>query len=926
MAQVGALPRQKGQPVGRIGSSSHPSPLRFNGCYIFHPVLLLCTHAKFSHPGVPGLLRLSVLATNPIVPRATMAWSHLAVNPTNLTCLFFGAFTSLFMLYSAFFKEFCYLGEANIAFITGIVAGPLAANIFNPIQWGNTDNVVLECTRVVLVVQCFAVAVELRNQYVERHWKSLAWILGPVMTGGWMISGLAVYFMNTNLSWKECMACAACFNAIDPILAATVVGKGRFAEKVPVHLQNLLLAESACNGITTTLALELSTHVIRYSASPKTIAFRFLVLTTAYEVVFGAAAGLIIGFVAQWARKKADENYLIDRDSLLSFYFAVALLCTGVGSALGVDEVLLGFFAGYAFGRDDGCHRQTEDAGLYITIDLLLNLSYFVFLGAIIPWNSYNVPQLSIVPWRLVVGTLMIFVFRRVPVVLVFARMIPDIKSFREALFYGHFGPIGPGAVFSALLVKATFESGGSKKLGGIAVDSPFYPLSSTIWPIVTFVVMCSSIVHGSSVPVWILGKHINTLPVILTYSQGSSNGLSWANRLRQLSIERSAERSQDAIPAWAANIPPGTPSRRRSSTASIQALVGPMQERGSSGRPEALTSRKLTCGVISGPLPHQSSSASGSQTRKCHGVPGRAYQFDNTVMFEDEAGEVLKRYTIPGRSGHHTTIASHVIGAFGFASEDRSLQDNLANDDGLRISPRGSGRKMNVADFIQTMPKFDPKQRTGAGGPAVHLHHNALSPARSPQVNIIPPSPPAVYSPNVSFPNSSQIGNAEHSSIASIDIDTSSQPDLSVTSGREFKRKRKGKKATRPGSDVAETIRTNEGGEASIRPHGWTSVVARRLAESPAAQSRGQGPRKVSMTQGLPEDLDSVETVAEKRRRLAALSMESAVFENSSSSSDEEPEVLRGPSVPRFSARVVAPRTPSTGRRVSWGDEVSRG
>lgn len=175
-----------------------------------------------------------------------------------------------------------------------------------------------------------------------------------------MISALAVYFMIGKLGWKECMACAACFNAIDPILAATAVGKGRFAEKVPLHLQNLLLAESACNGLTTTLALGLSTHIIHYSASPKTIAFRFLVLTTAYEVLFGAVSGLLIGFVAQWALKKADKNDLIDRQSLLSFYFAIALLCTGVGSALGVDEVLLGFFTGYAFGRMTGFRNRQK--------------------------------------------------------------------------------------------------------------------------------------------------------------------------------------------------------------------------------------------------------------------------------------------------------------------------------------------------------------------------------------------------------------------------------------------------------------------------------------------------------------------------------------------------------------------------------------
>jgi NhaP-type Na+/H+ or K+/H+ antiporter len=856
-------------------------------------------------------------------PTANMAWSHLAVNPTNLTCLFFGAFTSLFMLYSAFFKEFCYLGEANIAFITGIVSGPLAANIFNPIRWGNTDNIVLECTRVVLVVQCFAVAVELQNQYVERHWKSLFWILGPVMVGGWMISALAVYFMARKLSWKECMACAACFNAIDPILAATVVGKGRFAEKVPAHLQNLLLAESACNGITTTLALELSTHIIRYSASPKTIAFRFLVLTTAYEVVFGAIAGLIIGFVAQWALKKADKNDLIDRHSLLSFYFAIALLCTGVGSAIGVDEVLLGFFAGYAFDRDDWFHRQTEDAGLSITIDLLLNLSYFVFLGAIIPWDSYNVPQLGIIPWRLVVGTLMLFVFRRIPVVLAFARMIPDIKSFREALFYGHFGPIGPGAVFSALLVKATFELGGAKKLGGISADSPFYQLSSTIWPIVTFVVVCSSILHGSSVPVWILGKHINTLPIILTYSQGSSNGSSWANRLPRLSIER----SEDAIPVWAANIPPGTPPRRLSSPAITQALVRPIHKRRSSEGSEALTSRKLRSDLINGPFPHHSSSASVGRTRKHHGVPGRAYQFDNTIMFEDDTGEVLKRYTIPSRSGHHTTVSSHVKGAFWFPGEDRSLQGNLADDDGLRISRKGSGRKMNAADFIRAMQQFDPKQRTDTGEPAVHPRRDMLSTAHPPQVTIIPPSPLAVHSPNAFFQHRSQIVDAEHSSIIDANIDKSSLLDLSVKSSLELRSKLKVKKrATPPGSDAAETPRTDEGDEASIPSHSWASVVARRLTESVAAQPRSQDLGEIFATQVLADDPDSTETVAEKRRRLAALSMGSAVFEDSSISSDEEPGVSHRPRVPRFSPRVAAPRTSSRGRRVSWGDEVSRG
>jgi NhaP-type Na+/H+ or K+/H+ antiporter len=850
-------------------------------------------------------------------PTARMVWSHLSVGTANLTCLFFGAFTSVFMLYSAFFKQSCYLGEANIAFITGIVFGPLAANIFNPVGWGNIDNVVLECTRVILVVQCFAVAVELRKQYIERHWKSLIWILGPVMVGGWMISALAVYFMTGKLSWKECLACAACFNAIDPILAATVVGKGRFAEKVPVHLQNLLLAESACNGITTTLALGLSTHLIRYAGSPKTIAFRFFVLTTAYEVLFGAVGGLIIGFTAQWALKKADGNDLIDRHSLLSFYFAIALLCTGVGSALGVDEVLLGFFAGYAFDRDDWFQEQTEDAGLSITIDLLLNLSYFVFLGAIIPWKSFDVPQLGITPWRLVVGTLMIFVLRRVPVVLAFARTIPEIKSFREALFYGHFGPIGPGAVFSAILVKATFDTGGSKQLGELSPDSPFYQLSSTIWPIVTFVVLCSSIVHGSSIPVWILGKQINTLPIILTYSQASSTGASWANRLPRLSIERSG----DAIPAWAANIPPGTPPRRNSSDAGIRAPVMPVLRRSSTGTLEVPATAELRSRLMNRLLSCHASSTVVGRERKFHGTSGRAYQFGNTMMVEDDAGEVLKSYTIPCQSGDNTTVSSHLIEALGFTRQGERLQINEANDDGLRFSRRGSGRKMNPADLIRALQQLDPKHHSDPGRPGDRAMANAPHCA---QVNIIPPTPAAVYTPDNFSPNTSQIVIAEDAPSFQPSIDTTSLKRESINSDSKFKANVKERlSATSSGGHAVQMCSTNGGSENSVPAHDLASNLSFHGMGNMPAQSRREGLFDLFATEVLGDDAEWVETAAEQRRRLAALSSSSAVFEDSGSNSDDDEGMPRRLRVQQVPVRVAAAPASSRARRVSWGDEV---
>lgn len=68
-----------------------------------------------------------------------------------------------------------------------IDAGPYGANIFNPRDWGGGDNnttntIVLEFTRVVLAIGVFAIGVELPKAYMARHWKSLFFLLVPVMT------------------------------------------------------------------------------------------------------------------------------------------------------------------------------------------------------------------------------------------------------------------------------------------------------------------------------------------------------------------------------------------------------------------------------------------------------------------------------------------------------------------------------------------------------------------------------------------------------------------------------------------------------------------------------------------------------------------------------------------------------------------------
>ena len=473
-------------------------------------------------------------------------WEQLTVDKPHWAYTIIGGFTSLFMLISLFVKEKLYIGEATVATLCGLIFGPHAANLFNPLEWGNTDKITLECSRIVLVVQCFAVGVELPKAYMERHWKSVAMMLGPVMAYGWLSTSLFIWWMVEPLTWLESLALSACVTATDPVLASSVVGKGKFAKRVPRHLRDILSAESGCNDGMAFPFIYLSLYLIRYHLEGREVVFHWACLTILYECVFGTLYGVLVGYIGRHLIKIADRHGIIDRESFLVFYFVLALFCAGSASTLGLDDLLVGFAAGVGFSNDGWFTEKTEESHVSNVIDLLLNLAYFVYLGSVIPWEQFNNPALGLTPWRLVVISIFVLLFRRIPAVLAFKPLIPDVKNWREALFAGHFGPIGVGAIFAAILLRAELETDSTQPLAiAPGPDEEHYLLVAIIWPVVTFLVITSIIIHGSSVAVFTLGKRINTLQLTMSYTQ--ANDQSWMNRLPRIaSVGRSSSKVKD--------------------------------------------------------------------------------------------------------------------------------------------------------------------------------------------------------------------------------------------------------------------------------------------------------------------------------------------------------------------------------------------
>lgn len=453
-----------------------------------------------------------------------------------------GVFATCFSLCSLFVKEKLYLGEASVAMIYGLIVGPHCLNWFNPLSWGNVDNLTLELSRMLLIIEIFAISVELPKKYVMKHWFSLFMFLVPVMTFGWLVIGLFIWAILPGITYPNSLLISACITATDPVLAQAVVGSGKFAKRVPGHLRNILNLESASNDGMAVPFVYLSMNIVVYGSSHAgEIAKEWVLVTLLYECVLGVVLGIVIGYVARISIRFAERKELIDRESFLAFYICVAFICAGFGSMLGVDDLLVSFSAGTAFAWDGWFSQRTEDAHISTVIDLLLNLAYFIYFGSIIPWEQFDNDVLGLDVWRLVCLGIVVLFMRRIPAVLALWKIIPDVKSWREALFCGHFGPIGVGAVYAVMIARSGLEAETTHEATPLAViptDNEKYSREiEIIWPVVTFLILTSIIVHGSSVAVMTLGKHLNTVAFTMSFTQtkGDSGGTSWMSRLPKL-------------------------------------------------------------------------------------------------------------------------------------------------------------------------------------------------------------------------------------------------------------------------------------------------------------------------------------------------------------------------------------------------------
>ena len=284
--------------------------------------------------------------------------------------------------------------------------------------------------------------------------------------------------------------------------------------------------------------------------------------------------------------KFCQRHDLIDRQSYVAQYLSLAMLTIGVNTLLGSDDLLAAFACGTSFAWDGFFKKQTEESVFSSVVDTLFNVAAFIYVGAWMPFGQFHSKLESGVGamgavhvWRLVVLAALVLLLRRLPIMMGMYRWIRDVKTWREAVFSGHFGPMGVGAIFISTFACQFLEDYIDRHpiSTGDDREHQIELVRDMIQPIIAFMVLCSIIIHGLSIPGFSLGKRVHSIS--RTWSRRDTNGSGrapdWTNQARLVSraedivINRDLEKGQRE----------GVPLEKTATTTSTRTLTNNVDE-----------------------------------------------------------------------------------------------------------------------------------------------------------------------------------------------------------------------------------------------------------------------------------------------------------------------------------------------------------
>ncbi|WP_414468595.1 cation:proton antiporter [Methanobacterium sp. ACI-7] len=386
-------------------------------------------------------------------------------DPNVILVLIMGAILAAGLL-SSLIKESFSPSIPLLMLIFGIIIGPIG---FNAINIGTNYQLVEEATRITLAISLMGVALRIPRTFTPKNWKSIAVVLLLVMPLMFLSSGILVYFI-IGLPLGIAMLIGAAVTPTDPVVASSIV-TGKFAEnKISKRIRHFISVESGAND---GLALPFVLLVIFFLEHSHNLFQKWIFEAVLYEVGVALLLGLLIGIIAGYLLKIAEDKKIIEQINFLSYTLAISLLTVGIGALINVDGIFAVFIAGLAFDQVIKGKERAEEEKFQESINRFFVLPIFILIGATIPGGAwFNLGGVG------VILCVAILLFRRLPFILALKPFMGTLKDYKDALFVGWFGPIGVAAVY--------YLSFSLNKLG-----------IPQVWEIGTLIIFSSILVHG---------------------------------------------------------------------------------------------------------------------------------------------------------------------------------------------------------------------------------------------------------------------------------------------------------------------------------------------------------------------------------------------------------------------------------------------
>ncbi len=362
---------------------------------------------------------------------------NLALAAAGATVLCLGMFTRRI--------NHSYFSIPLLALISGIVLGPLGTGLLLPSNWGDSFKILEEGARLTLGISLMAIALRIPKDFLFKHRTSLFILLGIGMPAMFLISGLMVHWA-LDLPFLVALLVGAAICPTDPVIASSIVTGGLAREHLPEAFRYGLSTESAANdGLAYPLVFLPILLLKPNQESPwLTWLWDAILWPIGGAVVLGIGLGWAVGKSLLWA----ERHNTLDHKAFLATTLALTMLALGLGKYFATDSIVVVFVAGVVFSQLVGGAARAKEDNVQETVNLFFTIPIFILFGLMLPVERWL--ELG---WGGVIFTLGVLLFRRIPVILLLAPVMPLWKDWKLALLAGHFGPIGISALFYSMVI-----------------------------------------------------------------------------------------------------------------------------------------------------------------------------------------------------------------------------------------------------------------------------------------------------------------------------------------------------------------------------------------------------------------------------------------------------------------------------------------